>query len=119
MQTITRTEFDQHVAERVEEVTDETDWTGWFCIATAPFPCPAEGCDFVAGHLTGAHLIYVWPEKDDRDLLHHAQLCVRAGRDPRIVEYEPGMGPCIPYYVHQEIGRPVHGVAPRPEGWPT
>ena len=27
---------------------DRADHTGWFCVATDPFPCPAAGCSFVA-----------------------------------------------------------------------
>ena len=51
--------------------TDDTgaDHSGWYCVATNPFPCPAEGCDFVAEHMTAAHLILVWEESDDPNLL--------------------------------------------------
>ena len=29
--------------------TDDSqdDHAGWFCVATDPFPCPADGCPFV------------------------------------------------------------------------
>ena len=31
------------------------DYQGWYCVRTDPFPCPAEGCTFVA-HLAGARI---------------------------------------------------------------
>ena len=37
--------------EAEEELwTDDpgADHAGWFCVATDPFPCPADGCTFVA-----------------------------------------------------------------------
>ena len=57
---------------------DDTDGdhAGWFCVRTDPFPCPAKGCTFVAVFMTAAHLVLVWEERDDPNLLWHAQ---RAG----------------------------------------
>lgn len=98
-------------------VIDEPDFSGWWCIQTAPWPCPREGCMFVAGYCTAAHLIVVWPAQDDRALLSVARDCREAGRAPRIVEYEVAMGPCIPYDMWRGMGKPVHGIAPLPEGW--
>src|SRR5919199_1471809 len=57
------------VADR-EAVEDEELWqddsgddhSGWWCVATDPFPCPAAGCSFVANHMTAAHLILVEEE---------------------------------------------------------
>ena len=83
---------------------------GWYCVATAPFPCPAAGCDFVAVYMTAAHLILVWEERDDPNLLRHAERAKQVGRDPRVVSYEPSFGPSASYYAWEAAGRPVHGV---------
>lgn len=118
--TWTRVAFDRDVDEQIEQDGgDTTDYSGWFCVRTNPFPCPADGCDFVALFMTAAHLVVVWPEKDDRTLLQFATDAQRFNRNPRIVEWEPGYGPCISYYRWTRIGRPVHGKHVRPEGWKT
>lgn len=88
----------------------DTDHAGWYCVATSPFPCPAEGCTFVAEHMTAAHLILVWEERDDPNLLRHAQRAKEAGRDPRVVSYEESFGPSASYYAWEAAGRPVHGI---------
>ena len=84
--------------------------TGWHCVSTDPFPCPAAGCVFVAEFMTAAHLILVWEERDDPNLLRHAERAKRVGRNPRVVEYEPGFGPSASYYAWEAAGRPVHGI---------
>ncbi len=83
---------------------------GWFCVRTDPFPCPAPGCDFVAVFMTAAHLILVWEQRDDPNLLHHAQRAKEVGRNPRIDAYEPSFGPSASYYAWEAAGGPVHGV---------
>lgn len=88
----------------------DTDHTGWFCVATAPFPCPAAGCAFIAEFMTAAHLILVWEERDDPNLLRHAQRAKQVGRNPRVVSYERDFGPSASYYAWEAAGRPVHGV---------
>ena len=50
-----------------------------------PFPCPAAGCTFVAEFMTAAHLILVWEERDDPNLLRHAERAMQVGRNPRVV----------------------------------
>jgi len=117
--TVTRGVFERKVAERLEVDAEEQDFSGWWCVATDDFPCPAVGCTFVARNMTAAHRIIVWPERDDRDLLHHAGLAKRVGRNPRVVEYEQSMGPCISYHQFEAIGRPIHAMLERPEGWPA
>jgi hypothetical protein len=89
---------------------DAGDRSGWFCVRTNPFPCPAQGCTFVAGFMTAAHLILVWERRDDPNLLHHAQRAKEVGRNPRIQAYEPSYGPSASYYAWEAAGRPVHGV---------
>jgi len=104
--------------EDVEVGTDEELWrgeegadhSGWHCVSTDPFPCPAGGCAFVADYMTAAHLVLVWEERDDPNLLRHAERAKTVGRNPRVVEYEPGYGPSVSYYAWEAAGRPVHGV---------
>ena len=92
--------------------TDDSgeDYAGWYCVRTDPWPCPAEGCEFVATHLTAAHLIIVWPEIDDPSLLRHCAAARDIGRNPKVEEYEPSMGPPCSYYRWEAAGNPVHAV---------
>jgi hypothetical protein len=89
---------------------DSADHSGWYCVRTDAFPCPAAGCTFVAEFMTAAHLILVWQEQDDPNLLWHAQRAKEVGRNPRVVSYEPSFGPSASYYAWEAAGRPVHGV---------
>jgi hypothetical protein len=106
------------VLEDVGPDVDEELWAGedggshagWFCVRTDPFPCPAAGCGFVAEFMTAAHLVLVWEERDDPNLLRHAQRALEVGRNPRVVTYEPAYGPSASYYAWEAAGRPVHGV---------
>ena len=106
------------VLESVEFDVDEEIWredspenhAGWHCVRTDPFPCPADGCFFVAEYMTAAHLILVWQERDDPNLLRHAERAKRVGRNPRIVEYRQPFGPSASYYAWEAAGRPVHGI---------
>ena len=86
------------------------DHSGWFCVRTDPFPCPAHGCAFVAEFMTAAHLVLVWEQRDDPNLLHHAQRAKEVGRNPRIEEYAREYGPSASYYAWEAAGGPVHGV---------
>ena len=92
--------------------TDEggTDHSGWLCVRTDPFPCPAHGCTFVANFMTAAHLILVWEQSDDPNLLRHAARAKEVGRNPRLAEYELSFGPSASYYAWEAAGGPVHGV---------
>jgi hypothetical protein len=92
------------------DTDDDSERHGWFCVRTNPFPCPANGCAFVADYMTAAHLILVWELSDDPNLLWHAQRAMEVGRNPRIVAYEAGFGPSASYYAWEAAGRPVHGV---------
>ena len=89
---------------------DDVDHSGWYCVSTDPFPCPAPECDFVADFMTAAHLVLVWEERDDPNLLWHAQRAMEVGRNPHVVEYEGGFGPSASYYAWEAAGRPVHGI---------
>jgi hypothetical protein len=104
---------EEQVLEEEEQLwTDDSgeDHTGWFCVRTEPFPCPAAGCSFVAEFMTAVHLILVWVDRDDPNLLWHAQRAKEVGRNPRIVPYERSFGPSASYYAWEASGRPVHGV---------
>jgi hypothetical protein len=104
--------------EEDELLQDEELWrdeggaehAGWHCVATDPFPCPAAGCAFVAEFMTAAHLILVWEERDDPNLLRHAERAKQVGRNPRVVSYQAAHGPSASYYAWEAAGRPVHGV---------
>ena len=87
---------------------DADNHTGWWCVRTDPFPCPASGCTFVAEFMTAAHLVLVWQERDDPNLLWHANRAKQVGRNPRVVSYEPAYGPSASYYAWEAAGRPVH-----------
>ena len=65
---------------------------------------------FVADFMTAAHLVLVWEERDDPNLLWHAQRAKEVGRNPRIVGYETAFGRAPRYYAWEAAGRPVHGV---------
>lgn len=103
---------DEELAGEEELWTDDPglDHAGWYCVRTDPFPCPAAGCTFVADFMTAAHLILVWQEMDDPNLLRHAARARQVGRNPRVVPYEPAYGPSASYYAWEAAGRPVHGV---------
>src|SRR5919198_2101164 len=96
--------------ERLWREEGGEDHAGWFCVQTNPFPCPAAGCTFIAEYMTAAHLILVWEERDDPNLLRHASRAREVGRNPRVVVYEPAFGPSASYYAWEAAGRPVHGV---------
>jgi hypothetical protein len=100
------------LAEEAELWTDDTDadHSGWFCVATDPFPCPASGCSFVANFMTAVHLVLVWEQRDDPNLLRHAERAKEVGRNPRVVGYETAFGPSASYYAWEAAGRPVHGI---------
>lgn len=104
----TREEFDLDVDDR--RTDDAGLYEGWYCVATDPWPCPALGCRFVARHMTAAHLILVWEEMDHPALLKHARRAQEVGRNPRVVEYETGMGPAIDYHEWERLGQPIHGM---------
>jgi len=92
---------------------DADDHAGWWCVRTDPFPCPANGCVFIAEFMTAAHLVLVWQERDDPNLLWHAQRALEVGRNPRVVSYAAHFGPSASYYAWEAAGRPVHGIKAR------
>jgi hypothetical protein len=107
-----------HIADEIEPLQDEELWNGeedgdhagWYCVRTNPFPCPAPGCSYVAEFMTAAHLVLVWQERDDPNLLRHAGRAKEVGRNPHVVSYESTFGPSASYYAWEAAGRPVHGI---------
>ena len=106
------------LAEEIEPLEEDELWSGdedgnhagWFCVRTDPFPCPAPGCSYIAEFMTAAHLVLVWQERDDPNLLRHAGRAKEVGRNPRVVTYELAFGPSASYYAWEAAGRPVHGI---------
>lgn len=98
------------VEEELWQEDGGDDHAGWFCVRTDPFPCPADGCTFIALYMTAAHLILVWEQRDDPNLLRHAQRAKDVGRNPKIVAYAGEFGPSASYYAWEAAGRPVHGI---------
>lgn len=92
------------------DINDDIDYASWWCISTDPFPCPNPACSFVAMHATAMHRILVWAEKDDDRLLDLCIHLVRAERNPKVVEYEVSMGPCLAYDQWEALRHPVHGI---------
>lgn len=113
--SLPRTVFDEEV--ETARTDDDVDYSGWFCLKTDPWPCPAVGCGFVALHLTAAHLIVVWPSVDDSALLANAYNANLAGRNPKVIGYDPDFGRCIAYDEWRRLGSPVHAFAAKPDGW--
>ena len=110
---IVLTEDELETEEWIWRDAGEDGHAGWWCVRTDPFPCPANGCSFVAEFMTAAHLVLVWQERDDPNLLWHAQRAKEVGRNPRVVSYEPLFGPSASYYAWEAAGRPVHAVRGR------
>lgn len=110
MSTTFTTDTGQDIGVDVIPVDDDTDYSDWFCISTDPFPCPFDGCRFIALHATAAHRIVVFPESDDERMLDLAAIQLKKGRNPRIVPYERSMGECITYDLWEALGRPVHAI---------
>lgn len=108
--TITLEDVELGTEEELWSGDSDSDHSGWFCVRTDRFPCPAAGCTFVAEFMTAAHLILVWEERDDPNLLRHAQRAKEVGRNPRVVPYVTSFGPSTSYYLWEAAGRPVHGV---------
>lgn len=108
--------FDRDMEDELWTDDSGEDYAGWYCVKTDPWACPAEGCTFVAHHMTAAHLIIVWPEIDDPSLLRHAAAARDAGRNPKPAVYEVSMGPACSFYQWEAAGHPVHAVRDDSEG---
>ena len=90
--------------------TPGTDYAGWFCVATDPFPCPADGCTFVAMFMTAAHLILVWEHVTTRTCSATRSGRRRSGATRGSCATSRRSAPSASYYAWEAAGRPVHGI---------
>ena len=107
--------FDETLVEEQDEELwhdddDSTVATAGSACGPTPSRARPRGCTYVADFMTAAHLILVWEEQDDPNLLRHAARARDVGRNPRIVGYRADYGPSASYYAWIAAGRPVHGV---------
>jgi len=63
--------------------------------------------------MTAAHLILVWQDRDDPNLLRHAQRAKEVGRNPRVIAFQRSFGLSASYYAWEAAGRPVHAIRGR------
>ena len=110
-------EFDRQLAERLEQALDLDALDSWWCVRTRPWPCPAQGCDFVALFLTAIHRVVVWPAKDDLALLRRCDEAQQLDREPKVVRYQEEFGPALSWDAWQTLGGPVHALARKPPGF--
>src|ERR1700733_7808646 len=105
---MTATYEEVHTSHRIGLDTDVdggdihgADLDGYYTIQVRPIAC---GCGHIMQYAecNHAHVIVVWEEMDDDNLLHAAQELKVAGGDPKVVEYEASMGKCIDFYVARE-----------------
>lgn len=86
---------------------DDQDFTDHYCIRIKPHRCDCgKLVDFVeCGEVLGGiilenHVVVVWPEKDDPDILETARRCqanAETDVDPHIVQYRKSYGKPVPY----------------------
>lgn len=85
------------VLEVEDSIPDPDDYIGWWCIQHYPVQCG--GCGQMVCYVEPPtlHLIVVWEDKDDEDMLRMAGKLQQIDMDPIIIKYSPIMGRCIPY----------------------
>ncbi len=76
---------------------DNDDYDGWWCIQHYPVVCESCGNQVCYVEPPRIHLIVVWEEKDNADMLRMAGRLQQINLDPIIIKYAPIMGGCIPY----------------------
>lgn len=83
--------------EELDIYSVDSTYEGWYCVRIIPTRC--SGCGFVMQYLEpdNHHLVLVWEESDDDELLDIASRTKADGLDPHIVEYEPGFGAAVEY----------------------
>src|SRR4026207_248391 len=82
-------------AMKAAKAEDDLNYEGWYCIQMKPVICPGCGepmCYVEPPHL---HLIIVWEEKDDENLLQVCKELKDGDRDPIVIQYHPMYGHCI------------------------
>ena len=76
---------------------DDEEYEGWYCVQHNPVTCGGCGQPVCFIEPPTLHLIVVWEEKDDADMLRIAARLQKIDYEPIIVKYYPLLGPCIPY----------------------
>lgn len=79
------------------------EYAGWYCINIKPVKC--SGCGHTVAYLEPPdyHLIVVWEEKDDPQLLKFATLLKKMQLEPRVETYYPILGSCVPWNEVEEL----------------
>ena len=84
---------------RLDTSHRDTDFIGYYTLKLYPTATCA-GCGKVMQYVECdlLHLVVVWEEMDDFNLLHCAAELQRVFDDVRIVSYEQTMGKCVDFY---------------------
>ena len=85
--------LDQLVDPDLDYTSD--DYDNYWCINIQPFMCDHCG-SIVAYAQCGNHLIVIWENRDDQEILEVAE-ALKEDYDPRIVRYNRLLGPCIEF----------------------
>jgi len=95
-----------YVETTVDSDMNSGIYDGYYCINIKPFKC--ENCKtLICYAVVGPHLIVVWPDKDDNDLLQVAEALMKDEfdrYDPHIVTYHELFGPCVTWDKAKENG---------------
>lgn len=75
---------------------DSNDFDDWFCIRRTHEECICG--QFESEYMTVMHLILVWEQMDDPNLLQVAATARDHDQNPKVVPYEKSFGKCISYY---------------------
>lgn len=76
---------------------DPFEYEGWWCIQHKPIECEACGSFMCYVEPPSVHLIVVWEEKDDSDMLRLAARLKNINLDPIVIQFNPIMGSCVPF----------------------
>lgn len=100
-----------------EASDDDQDFTDHYCIRIKPHRCDCgklvdfvECGDLVGGLVIEHHVVVVWPEQDDPDILDAARRCManEADIDPHIVQYRRSFGKPVLYQDNMHIVVRMH-----------
>jgi hypothetical protein len=81
----------------------DSEYDGYYCIKVDPVTC---GCGKLMNYVEtdSKHIIIVWEEIDDDNLLSNAAELKRVGFNPKVVDYTSALGRCIEFYEAVEKG---------------
>ena len=85
------------VIEVEDAIPDPNDYIGYWCIQHYAVQCGGCGEYVCYVEPPNLHLIVVWENKDDEDMLRMAGKLQEIELDPIVIQYAPIMGNCIPY----------------------